>query len=183
MRSAICTKCGREVDNPIKRYSCPHCKNACYKSEEEYEIEAREIIEILKPSPILPEIRKLAFKGEDWEAMELVRKGTKETIGFACDFPEASAVVSAIQRELPEEAQEIIREKKAAKRTKAEAEEAFKAAHPDPQPTEDPVRCPSCNSTSISTGARGWSMMWGFIGSGSTVNRCARCGHKWKPRG
>lgn len=48
---------------------------------------------------------------------------------------------------------------------------------------DDPVRCPNCNSTSISTGTRGWSMMWGFIGSGSTVNRCARCGHKWKPRG
>lgn len=51
-----------------------------------------------------------------------------------------------------------------------------------PKP-EEPVRCPKCNSTSISTGARGYSIIWGFIGSGKTVNRCAKCGHKWEPRG
>lgn len=48
---------------------------------------------------------------------------------------------------------------------------------------EPPVRCPKCSSTQITTGARGYSMVWGFIGSGKTVNRCARCGHKWEPRG
>ena len=43
-------------------------------------------------------------------------------------------------------------------------------------------RCPKCSSTSISTGSRGYSMVWGFVGSGKTVNRCANCGHKWEPR-
>lgn len=43
-------------------------------------------------------------------------------------------------------------------------------------------RCPKCRSTSISTGSRGYSVVWGFIGSGKTVNRCANCGHKWEPR-
>lgn len=42
-------------------------------------------------------------------------------------------------------------------------------------------RCPKCGSTSISTGARGYSVWTGFIGSGKTVNRCAKCGHTWKP--
>lgn len=51
----------------------------------------------------------------------------------------------------------------------------------DPKP-EEPVRCPKCSSTQITTGSRGYSMIWGFIGSGKTVNRCARCGHKWEPR-
>ena len=45
------------------------------------------------------------------------------------------------------------------------------------------LHCPKCNSTNISTGSRGYSMMWGFIGSGKTVNRCGSCGHKWEPRG
>ena len=44
------------------------------------------------------------------------------------------------------------------------------------------LHCPKCNSTNISTGSRGYSMMWGFIGSGKTVNRCGSCGHKWEPR-
>ena len=43
------------------------------------------------------------------------------------------------------------------------------------------VRCPRCGSTNITAGQRGYSLLTGFAGSGSTVNRCANCGHKWKP--
>lgn len=46
---------------------------------------------------------------------------------------------------------------------------------------ESPIHCPRCNSTSISTGNRGFSLVWGFIGSGKTVNRCGKCGYTWKP--
>ena len=42
-------------------------------------------------------------------------------------------------------------------------------------------KCPRCGSTSITAGQRGYSLLWGFIGSGNTVNRCSNCGHKWKP--
>lgn len=45
----------------------------------------------------------------------------------------------------------------------------------------EPIRCPKCKSTSISTGARGFSVMSGFVGAGKTVNRCAKCGYTWKP--
>jgi len=44
-----------------------------------------------------------------------------------------------------------------------------------------PVRCPKCGSASISTGARGVNFKWGLIGASKTVNRCANCGHMWKP--
>lgn len=43
------------------------------------------------------------------------------------------------------------------------------------------VKCPKCGSTSITAGQRGYSLLTGFIGSGKTVNRCAKCGYKWKP--
>jgi DNA-directed RNA polymerase subunit M/transcription elongation factor TFIIS len=43
------------------------------------------------------------------------------------------------------------------------------------------VRCPRCGSANITAGQRGYSLLTGFVGSGSTVNRCANCGHKWKP--
>lgn len=42
-------------------------------------------------------------------------------------------------------------------------------------------KCPRCGSTSITAGQRGYSILTGFLGSGSTVNRCANCGYKWKP--
>ncbi len=47
--------------------------------------------------------------------------------------------------------------------------------------TGSTVRCPKCGSTNITAGQRGYSLLTGFVGSGSTVNRCANCGHKWKP--
>ena len=43
------------------------------------------------------------------------------------------------------------------------------------------VKCPRCGSTNITAGQRGFSLLTGFVGSGRTVNRCANCGHKWKP--
>lgn len=44
------------------------------------------------------------------------------------------------------------------------------------------VHCPRCDSTNVVTGQRGYSMVWGFIGSNRTMNRCAKCGHKWEPK-
>lgn len=44
------------------------------------------------------------------------------------------------------------------------------------------IHCPKCNSAQITTGSRGYSLVWGFIGAGNTVNRCAKCGYKWKPK-
>lgn len=46
---------------------------------------------------------------------------------------------------------------------------------------KEELRCPRCNSNMVTTGSRGYSSVWGFIGSGSTVNRCGKCGYTWKP--
>lgn len=48
--------------------------------------------------------------------------------------------------------------------------------------TKNEPKCPKCGSTSITTGARGVNLMWGLIGASKTVNRCASCGHTWKPK-
>jgi predicted Zn-ribbon and HTH transcriptional regulator len=42
-------------------------------------------------------------------------------------------------------------------------------------------KCPKCGSTAITAGQRGYSLLTGFLGSNKTVNRCANCGHTWKP--
>lgn len=42
-------------------------------------------------------------------------------------------------------------------------------------------KCPKCGSTAITTGQKGYSLLTGFLGSNKTVNRCANCGHTWKP--
>lgn len=49
------------------------------------------------------------------------------------------------------------------------------------QEERNKVHCPKCHSTQITTGARGVNHFWGLIGASKTVNRCAKCGHTWKP--
>lgn len=60
-------------------------------------------------------------------------------------------------------------------------EEDHKKANQQSQ--QNVPHCPKCNSTAITTGARGVSWFWGTIGSSKTVNRCANCGYTWKPNG
>ena len=44
------------------------------------------------------------------------------------------------------------------------------------------TKCPKCGSTSISTVNRGYSIIWGLLGSGTPMNFCQSCGHKWNPK-
>lgn len=41
--------------------------------------------------------------------------------------------------------------------------------------------CPRCGSTSIGTTTRGYSFWTGFLGSGTPMNVCQKCGYRWKP--
>lgn len=43
------------------------------------------------------------------------------------------------------------------------------------------VKCPKCKCTDIGVANRGYSLIWGFIGSGKSMNVCKKCGYKWKP--
>lgn len=43
------------------------------------------------------------------------------------------------------------------------------------------VSCPKCGCTDIGVTNRGYSIIWGFIGSGKSMNVCKKCGYKWKP--
>ena len=43
------------------------------------------------------------------------------------------------------------------------------------------VCCPICRSKSIATINRGYSLFWGWLGSGKPINVCQQCGHKFKP--
>ena len=51
-----------------------------------------------------------------------------------------------------------------------------------PAKLNNAVKCPKCGSTAIATVNRGFSIITGFIGSGSARNVCQKCGHKWDPR-
>lgn len=47
--------------------------------------------------------------------------------------------------------------------------------------TPPPVKCPKCNSMSISTNRRGWRFITGLLGANKMINTCQSCGHQWRP--
>ncbi len=49
------------------------------------------------------------------------------------------------------------------------------------QNDKNTIKCPKCGSTAVTTGQRGFTITTGFLGSNKTMNRCAKCGHKWYP--
>ena len=42
--------------------------------------------------------------------------------------------------------------------------------------------CPRCGSSDVVIGQRGVSLLWGFLGSNKTTNRCGKCGYMWQPK-
>ena len=51
----------------------------------------------------------------------------------------------------------------------------------DTNKKNDKITCPKCGCTDIGVANRGYSVVWGLIGSGKSMNVCKNCGHKWKP--
>ena len=47
--------------------------------------------------------------------------------------------------------------------------------------SDDSVCCPTCGSTNIHAEKRGWNIWLGFIGSGTIVITCLKCGRRFKP--
>lgn len=43
------------------------------------------------------------------------------------------------------------------------------------------IKCPKCKCTDIGTTTRGFSLVFGLMGSGKPMNVCKKCGYKWKP--
>lgn len=62
-------------------------------------------------------------------------------------------------------------------------EEEEKAKQEAAERERNIVKCPKCGSTAVQTVNRGYSLMTGFLGSGSPRNVCQKCGYKWKPVG
>ncbi len=60
------------------------------------------------------------------------------------------------------------------RRIEAEEQEFYSSASSE-------LRCPGCGSTAVTTGQRGYSVLYGFAGSSRTVNRCGKCGYSWEP--
>jgi DNA-directed RNA polymerase subunit M/transcription elongation factor TFIIS len=158
MALIYCQECGKEISNKAK--ACIHC--GC---PTEYDKKANHCI-----------INKKEYDLSNFKNRILTRDSTGNESAYQiaedlCSFVDGLSIFGAAQLAL-----EILQT--------GEIPESFDAdAHSIKFKEDDGlVHCPRCDSTNIVTGQRGYSIVWGFVGSNRTMNRCAKCGHKWEPR-
>lgn len=158
MALIMCPECGREVSN--KTSVCIHCGFPINNEKKE------NVCIINKREYDLTEIknRLLSANRDDKQLIYSIEEDMVEAIdGFSIFAAAYLAIYILDTKQVPES---FDAEKYAIK---------FKK-------DDGLVHCPRCDSTNVVTGQRGYSMVWGFIGSNRTMNRCAKCGHKWEPR-
>ena len=180
-----CPYCRADVPSEFLDKWCPYCRNKV-KSEYFIKEEVGVYRRMLKRNDVYDYVCTLIWCGYTDRAIEIIRDtiGQKGNVVTLEDTVVEERVIAEILEDKPANWKgSKDGDKPPLNPPPKPVIKPENPTPPQPTPTEDPVRCPNCNSTSISTGARGWSLMWGFVGSGSTVNRCAKCGHKWKPRG
>ena len=166
-----CPECGKEVSD--KASACIHCG---YPLQEQ------------KMTTTMSNSKKVVIHSFDTPspqkipAIKVVREITGMSLADAKDFIEQSAPYLIVKDGLSDSQANVIIQK-------------FKSAGIDAQifPSDSPVKfashtkdkdiicCPKCGSTQYHAGARGFSLVTGFIGSNKTVLTCLKCGHRWKP--
>lgn len=166
-----CPECGREISNKAK--ACIHCG---YPLQEEERISAsvNTLKKVVLPCCYEREVKLTAIK--------VVRTVTGLGLADAVALVEQSSPVVITDTDL-ENANQI---------AKMFHDEGINAQVVDVdkeivvpvkklvKPPKIPA-CPKCGSTSIATVNRGYSLVWGFLGSGTPMNVCQACGHKFKP--
>jgi ribosomal protein L7/L12 len=157
-----CPECGKEVSD--KAAVCIHCGYPL-QAQASVSMIGSQLQKVVIPSMRQPSDNKIAV-------ITLVRRLTGLGLAQAKELIESSNPV--IKDGLtPDEANEIIAEF---------SNLGVKATALDSSArVESVIRCPKCGSTEYHAGARGFSIVTGFVGSGKTVLTCLKCGHRWKP--
>lgn len=166
-----CPKCGKELTDVQDRNGryMETCWSCGYKLEI-VKSEARSKFKCKKCSSM----RKLTVDEDDRLAFRCFDCGYEETFLIKKEL----SIVEKMLRDKDRKGESLYTEEQTKKLLEPSNVIPVKGCCAKPAP----VRCPKCNSTQISTGQRGYSIVWGFIGSGTTANRCANCGHKWRPK-
>jgi ribosomal protein L37E len=150
-----CPECGKEISDMAN--SCPNCGYPI-KENTQHNENTKKIYEYICDSDQCISICPV--------------KEFNNFLGATCKCPDCGAVAEYTETE--------VISNKTGKVINRYREHGFE--RPIQQSQQNVPHCPKCNSTAITTGARGVSWFWGTIGSSKTVNRCANCGYTWKPK-
>ena len=141
---------------------------------------SRPELDKLKNAVAIPSFSE--FSQQKIPAIKVVREVTGLGLAEAKEFVEQSAPYIIVKDGLSQNQANLIAQKFQAVNVDARIYDSDALVNfPSPAKDKDIICCPQCGSTEYHAGARGFSIVTGFIGSGKTVLTCLRCGHRWKP--
>ncbi|MBR3843110.1 MAG: ribosomal protein L7/L12 [Christensenellaceae bacterium] len=164
-----CPECGKEISDRVK--ACIHCG---FPLAEVLQIESKE--ENFLKKVVIPCCENTSYK---IKAIGIVRQVTGLGLAEAKALVESThpVVVNEVDLTKANEIAELfLREGIPAK--VLDADDASVTI--DKKTTKIPC-CPKCGSTALATVNRGYSIVWGFLGSATPMNVCQACGYKFKP--
>lgn len=167
-----CPECGKQISD--KASACIHCG---------YPIQAEQVIltSISNSKKVaIPSFSE--FSQQKIPAIKVVREVTGLGLAEAKEFVEQPTPYVVVKDGLTQNQANLIAQKFQtinvdARIYDSDAPVSFASSTKD----TNIICCPQCGSTEYHAGARGFSIVTGFIGSGKTVLTCLRCGHRWKP--
>lgn len=169
MALITCPECGKQISD--KASACIHCGYPLKKQTSSTVSNGEKLQKITLNTRTVPPNKKI-------ECIKLVCEANNMGLAKAKQLVESGDVAAVIRENIePDKAQKIV---KGFLDLGAYAC-AFNMGESGPANGTGKIVCPKCGSTEIHAGARGFSLMTGFIGSGKTVITCLRCGYKWKP--
>lgn len=169
MALITCPECGKQISDQAE--ACPNCGYPLKKQTVSVASHGNGLQKITLNTKTVPPSKKI-------ECIKLVCEANNMGLAKAKQLVESGDVAAVIRENIePDKAQKIV---KSFLDLGAYAC-AFNMGEADPTYGAGKIVCPKCGSTEIHAGARGFSLMTGFIGSGKTVITCLRCGYKWKP--
>lgn len=194
-----CPECGKEISNKAK--TCIHC-GFPFDELQSTPVSHNTQMDISSPKPIsndtlkkvvisnfnelkllygatVSEVKNIMGISEN-EARALVEDGKTITINNL-DYDTATALYNKISSTFDKHYDTFHIKAKILEMDEPVVWEDIEPPKTKSKPTPKIPCCPKCGSTSIATVNRGYSIVWGFLGSGSPMNVCQSCGYKYKP--
>lgn len=173
MALITCPECGKQISD--KAPACIHCG---YPLQEQPPVTTAAVSNSKKV--VIPSFSE--FSQQKIPAIKVVREVTGLGLAEAKEFVEQSAPYIIVKDGLSQNQANLIAQKFQAVNVDARIYDSdAPVSFVNPAKDKYIICCPQCGSTEYHAGARGFSLLTGFVGNGKTVLTCLKCGHRWKP--
>ena len=165
-----CPECNKEISD--KANVCIHCGYPLHNNSNvsTFDTQSKKVV--------LPSFKD--YSDKKIQVLKIVREITGMSL---------SEAVSLVEQDIPivkdgislNQANDIVAKFRKINVNAEVVDSVTTLTYVNPSKDKDKICCPKCGSLEYHTGAKGYGLFRGFIGSGQIIMTCLKCGNRWKP--